>query len=198
MADPFSIDASRAHIDRPYWSVLTRPHVLGPTLSFAHTHAPTSTRMHACTQAGMRAGTRVRLHTQTHRHTHCHSMPSHVASAVACAYGGVRDSVQMRRCSRRQRCRQILRARWPRRTLRCAQARQRSCESRRPVSSARAVVLGTQPVRAECRSTSRRSMDNDAAACDTGKGMTAECALPCASPVPARARRAPSRVRPRA
>jgi hypothetical protein len=50
----------------------------------------------------------------------------------------------------------------------------------------------------KCRSTSRRSMDNDAAACDTGKGMTAECALPCASPVPARARRAPSRVRPRA
>ena len=49
----------------------------------------------------------------------------------------------------------------------------------------------------KCRSTSRRSMDNDAAACDTGKGMTAECALPCASPVPARARRAPSRVRPR-
>ena len=147
----------------------------------------------------MRALTRARLHSQTHRLTHSHSMRSHVASAVACAYGGVRDSVQMRRCSRRQRCCQILRARWPRRTLRCAQARQRSCESRRPVSSARAVVLGTQPVRAECRSTSRRSMDNDAAACDTGKGMTAECALPCpcASPLPARARRSPSRVRPR-
>jgi hypothetical protein len=76
-------------------------------------------------------------------------MRSHVASAVACAYGGVRDSVQMRRCSRRQRCCQILRARWPRWTLRCAQARQRSCESRRPVSSATAVALGTQPARAE-------------------------------------------------
>ena len=63
------------------------------------------------------------------------------------------------------RCRQILRARWPRRTLLCAQARQRSCESRRPVSSARAVALGTQPVGAECRSTSRRSMDSDPAAC---------------------------------
>ena len=65
-------------------------------------------------------------------------MPSHVASAVACAYGGVRDSVQMRRCSRRQRCRQILRALRPRRILLCAQARPRSCESRRPLSSARA------------------------------------------------------------
>ena len=76
-------------------------------------------------------------------------MPSHVASAVACAYGGVRDSVQMRRCSRRQRCRQILRARWPRRTLLCAQARQRSCESRRPVSSARA-ASGTMQLSQVC------------------------------------------------
>jgi len=47
------------------------------------------------------------------------------------------------------------------------------------------VALGTQPVRAECRSTSRRTMDNDTAACDTGEEMTAECAVPCpcASPV---------------
>ena len=166
MADPFSIYASRAHIHH------TGQYSRDRTISVPRSHSPTRTCMHACTQAVMRACTRVRLHTQTHRHTHCHSMPSHVASAVACAYGGVRDSVQMRRCSRRQRCRQILRARWPRRTLLCAQARQRSCESRRHVNSARAVALGTQCVDAECRSTSRRSMDSDPAACDTGEGDT--------------------------
>jgi hypothetical protein len=135
MADPFSIDASRAHIhhtgqySRTHATARSRSHALTRPHARACTHA----RMYACTQAGMRACTRVRLHTQTHRHTHCHSMPSHVASAVACAYGGVRDSVQMRRCSRRQRCRQILCALLHRRTLLCAQARQRSCESRRPI-----------------------------------------------------------------
>jgi hypothetical protein len=168
-------------------------------LSLAQTHAPTRTRTHA------------RMYTSRHVRAHTRALAQSNASAHALSldalthstrcYGGVRDSVRMRRCSRRQRCRQILRARWPRRALLCAQqARQRSCESRRHVNSARAVALGTQCVDAECRSTSRRSMDNDPAACDTGNEMTAECALPCpcASPVPARARRAPSRVRLRA
>jgi hypothetical protein len=143
--------------------------------------------MHACTQAGMRACTRVRLHTQTHRHTHCHSMPSHVASAVACAYGGVRDSVQMRRCSRRQRCRQILCALLHRRTLLWAQARQRSCESRR---------VGLLIVREQWHSVRSLLVLNAAAQAAAqwtatlphatpAKEIPAECALlsPCASRV---------------
>jgi hypothetical protein len=89
MADPFSIDVCRAHIDhtgqysraaRSRSHALTRPHAR------ACTHA----RMHACTQAGMRAFTRVRLHTQTHRHTHCHSMPSQRST---------RCCVPIRRCA---------------------------------------------------------------------------------------------------
>jgi hypothetical protein len=169
MADPFSIDASRAHIHhtgqysrthataRSRSLALTRPHARACT----HAHRPSCARAHACACT--------HKHTRTRTVTRC---PHNVAHAVACAYGGVRDSVQMRRCSLRQQRRQILRALWPRRTLRCAQARQRSCESRRHVNSARAVALGTQCVDAECRSTSRRSMDSDAAERDTGKGDT--------------------------
>ena len=58
----------------------------------------------------------------------------------------------------------------------CGVRRHGSANSANPVgytvSSARAVALGTQPVGAECRSTSRRSMDSDPAACGTGKGDT--------------------------
>jgi len=97
-------------------------------LSLAHTHAPTRTRTHACTQAGMRALTRARLRSQTHRLTHCQL--DALIHSTRC-YGGVRDSLRMRRCSRRQRRRQIMHALLPRRALPCAQARQRSCESRR-------------------------------------------------------------------
>jgi len=129
-------------------------------LSLAHTHAPTRTRTHACTQAGMRALTRARLRSQTHRLTHCQL--DALTHSTRC-YGGVRDSLRMRRCSRRQRRRQIMRALLPRRALPCAQARQRSCESRQHVTSARAVALGTHVLMLKCRSTSRRSMDNDAA-----------------------------------
>jgi hypothetical protein len=121
------------------------------TISVPCSHSSTRTRPHgrACTHANRQACARAHACACTHKHTGTHTVtkcPHNVASAVACAYGGVRDSVQMRRCSRRQRCCQILRARWPRWTLRWAQARQRSCESRRPVSSARAVALGAQCV----------------------------------------------------
>ncbi len=146
MADPFSIDVCRAHIDQ------TGQYSHDRTISVPRSHSPTRTRMHACTHAHRQACARAHACASTHKHigtrtvTRC---PHNVAHAVACAYGGVRDSVQMRWCSRWQRCRQIMRARWPRRALRCAQARQRSCESRRHVNSARAVALGTQPVGAE-------------------------------------------------
>jgi hypothetical protein len=111
MADPFSIDASRAHIHhtgqysrthgtaRSRSHALTRPHARACT----HAHRPSCARAHACACT--------HKHTRTRTVTRC---PHNVAHAVACAYGGVRDSVQMRRCSRRQRCRQILCALLPR------------------------------------------------------------------------------------
>ena len=145
-------------------AILVSTHVTARSRS----HALTRPHARACTHAQRQSCARAHACACTHKHTSTRTVtrcPHNVAHAVACAYGGVRDSVQMWRCSRRQRCRQILRARWPRRALLCAQARQRSCESRRPVSSATAVAHGTQPVGAECRSTSRRSMDSDPAAC---------------------------------
>ena len=137
---------------------LTRPH------AHAHTHA------HACMYTSRHARAHTRALAQSNAPAHALSLDA-LTHSTRC-YGGVRDSVRMRRCSRRQRRRQIMRALLPRRALLCAQARQRSCESRQHVNSARAVALGTQCVDAECRSTSRRSMDSDAAERDTGKGDT--------------------------
>ena len=128
MADPFSIDASRVHIDH------TGQYSRDRTISVPRSHSPTRTRMHACTHARMHTGRHARVHTRALAHT---NTPAHAQSVDALThrtrcYGGARDSVQMRRCSRWQRCRQIMRALrscarfcLASKALRCAQARQR-------------------------------------------------------------------------
>ncbi len=171
------------------------------TISVPRSVSPTRTRPHARARMHLRRHARVHTralaHTNTPAHAHSVDALTHTAHAVTavcvipCGCGGaVEGNDAARSCARFCLAGH------------CCVRRHDSANSANPVGLL-AVREQWYSVRSllvlKCRSTSRRSMDNDAAACDTGKEMTAECALPCpcASPVPARARRATSRVRPR-